>query len=176
MAESLRDILEAAARGVFPAADGGVTVVPQHGQRDAGVIAFTAHSVVFTDEAEGWVRETLGALDCDPLAAAMHPRFLTALAARTGRAVDTVDVLLTGAPLPGGRNRRWRRSPMPGIRGWSRRAGGATGCGCGRWTAGCWCWAVGSPGGWRSRWRWRRGAPPGAGAAAGGGGAAAGRG
>ncbi len=101
MAESLRDILEAAARGVFPAADGGVTVVPQHGERDAGVIAFTAHSVVFTDEAEGWVRETLGALDCDPLAAAMHPRFLTALAARTGRAVDTVDVLLTGAPLPG---------------------------------------------------------------------------
>ncbi|UAX56015.1 GNAT family N-acetyltransferase [Streptomyces sp. A144] len=101
MAESLRDILEAAARGVFPAADGGVTVVPQHGERDAGVIAFTGHSVVFTDEAEGWVRETLGALDCDPLAAAMHPRFLTALAARTGRAVDTVDVLLTGAPLPG---------------------------------------------------------------------------
>ncbi|MET8817791.1 MULTISPECIES: GNAT family N-acetyltransferase [Streptomyces] len=101
MAESLRDILEAAARGVFPAADGGVTVVPQHGERDAGVIAFTAHSVVFTDEAEGWVRETLGALDCDPLAAAMHPRFLTALAARTGRVVDTVDVLLTGAPLPG---------------------------------------------------------------------------
>ncbi len=157
MAESLRDILEAAARGVFPAADGGVTVVPQHGERDAGVIAFTAHSVVFTDDAEGWVRETLGALDCDPLAAAMHPRFLTALAARTGRAVDTVDVLLTGAPLPGRPEPALEEVADAGHPRWSRRAGGATGCGCGRWTAGCWCWAVGSPGGWRSRWRWRRG-------------------
>ncbi|WP_053662715.1 GNAT family N-acetyltransferase [Streptomyces sp. NRRL F-7442] len=101
MAESLRDILDAAARGVFPPADGGTSVVPQHAGRDAGVIAFTAHSVVFTDEDEGWVRGTLAALDCDPLAAAMHPRFLTAFAERTGRTTDTVDVLLTGAPLPG---------------------------------------------------------------------------
>lgn len=101
MAESLRDILEAAGRGVFPVADGGVTVVPQHGDRDAGVIAFTAHSVVFTDESQGWVRETLGALGCDPLAAAMHPRFLSAFGERTGRVTDTVDVLLTGDPLPG---------------------------------------------------------------------------
>lgn len=52
MAESLREILDAAARGVFPAADGGTSVVPQFGGRDAGVIAFTAHSVVFTDEDE----------------------------------------------------------------------------------------------------------------------------
>ncbi|GGQ48537.1 GNAT family N-acetyltransferase [Streptomyces mutabilis] len=101
MTQSLRDILEAAARGVFPAADGGTTVVRQHGDRDAGVIAFTAHSVVFTDEEEGWVRETLGALRCDPLAATLNFGFLAALAARTGRATDTIDVLLTGAPLPG---------------------------------------------------------------------------
>ncbi|MGC9440974.1 GNAT family N-acetyltransferase [Streptomyces sp. WG5] len=101
MAESLRDILDAAARGVFPAADGGTTVVPQHGPRDAGVIAFTAHSVVFTDEDEGWVRETLGALRCDALAATMNARFLAAFMARTGRTTDTIDVLLTGAPLAG---------------------------------------------------------------------------
>ncbi|WP_217246847.1 GNAT family N-acetyltransferase [Streptomyces sp. AC602_WCS936] len=101
MAESLRDILEAAGRGVFPVADGGITVVPQHGDRDAGVIAFTAHSVVFTDEEEGWVRETLGALRCDPLAAAMNSRFLSAFGERAGRTNDTIDVLLTGAPLPG---------------------------------------------------------------------------
>ncbi|MFE0812145.1 GNAT family N-acetyltransferase [Streptomyces sp. NPDC058848] len=101
MAESLRDILEAAGRGAFPVADGGITVVPQHGDRDAGVIAFTAHSVVFTDEAEGWVRGTLEALRCDPLAAAMNPRFLSAFGERAGRVTDTVDVLLTGAPLPG---------------------------------------------------------------------------
>ncbi|NEC36032.1 GNAT family N-acetyltransferase, partial [Streptomyces rubrogriseus] len=102
MAESLRDILDAAARGVFPAADGGTSVVPQFGDRDAGVIAFTAHSVVFTDEAdEGWVRGTLASLGCDPLAATMNSRFLAAFAERTGRATDTIDVLLTGAPLPG---------------------------------------------------------------------------
>ncbi|MGC0385225.1 N-acetyltransferase family protein [Streptomyces sp. SAI-129] len=102
MAESLRDILDAAARGVFPPADGGTSIVPQFGGRDAGVIAFTAHSVVFTDEAdEGWVRGTLASLGCDPLAATMNSRFLAAFAERTGRVTDTIDVLLTGAPLPG---------------------------------------------------------------------------
>lgn len=156
MAESLREILDAAARGVFPAADGGTSVVPQFGGRDAGVIAFTAHSVVFTDEDEGWVRRTLASLGCDPLAATMNARFLAAFAERTGRATDTIDVLLTGAPLPGRPEGRWRRSPILGIPGWSRPGGGATGCGCGRRTAGCWCWAAGSAGGWRSPWRWRR--------------------
>ncbi|MGW4432905.1 N-acetyltransferase family protein [Streptomyces tendae] len=102
MAESLRDILDAVARGVFPAADGATSVVPQFGGRDAGVIAFTAHSVVFTDEADkGWVRGTLASLGCDPLAAAMNSRFLAAFAERTGRTTDTIDVLLTGGPLPG---------------------------------------------------------------------------
>ncbi|WP_225634898.1 GNAT family N-acetyltransferase [Streptomyces solaniscabiei] len=99
--ESLREILDAAARGVFPPPDGGTTVVAQPGPRDAGVIAFTGHSVVFTDEDEGWVRETLGALECDVLAATMHARFLAALMERTGRTTDTIDVLLTGAPLGG---------------------------------------------------------------------------
>jgi GNAT superfamily N-acetyltransferase len=102
VAESLRDILDAAARGVFPPTDGGTSIVPQFGGRDAGVIAFTAHSVVFTDEAdEGWVRGTLASLGCDPLAATMNSRFLAAFAERTGRVTDTIDVLLTGAPLPG---------------------------------------------------------------------------
>ncbi|MGW2820711.1 N-acetyltransferase family protein [Streptomyces sp. NPDC001443] len=102
MTRNLRDILEAAARGVFPAADGGTTVVPQHSPRDAGVIAFTAHSVVFTDEDPRWVREALAAVDCDALAASMNPRFLTALLDRTGRRHDTIDLLLAGSPLPGG--------------------------------------------------------------------------
>lgn len=101
MAQTLRDILDAAARGVFPPADGGTTVVAQHGPRDAGVIAFTAHSVVFTDEDPRWVRQALRAADCDPLAAAMNPRFLTALLDRTGRATDTIDLLAVGSPLPG---------------------------------------------------------------------------
>ncbi|MFE2100577.1 GNAT family N-acetyltransferase [Streptomyces sp. PTD9-10] len=101
--ETLRDILDAAAQGVFPPADGGTTVVPQPSPRDAGVLAFTAHSVVFTDEDPAWVRETLRTVteECDALAATMNPRFLTALTDRTGRRTDTVDVMLVGSPLPG---------------------------------------------------------------------------
>ena len=49
MRATLAEILDAAARGQFPAPDGTTTVVAQPSQRDAGVIAFTAHSVVFTD-------------------------------------------------------------------------------------------------------------------------------
>ncbi|RII15667.1 hypothetical protein DSC45_17700 [Streptomyces sp. YIM 130001] len=94
-------ILDAAAHGRFPAADGSVTVVPQPDRRDAGVIAFTAHSVVFTDEDPQWVRETLAGLDCDTLAATMNPRFLAALMDRTGRAMDTVDLLTVSDALPG---------------------------------------------------------------------------
>ncbi|MFJ3308186.1 GNAT family N-acetyltransferase [Streptomyces sp. NPDC086549] len=103
MAETLRDILDAAARGVFPPDDGRTTVVPQHAHRDAGVIAFTAHSVVFTDEDPQWVRETLRAVadGCDVLAATMNARFLAALLERTGRTTDTIDALVVGAPLPG---------------------------------------------------------------------------
>ncbi|KUN81891.1 GCN5 family acetyltransferase [Streptomyces bungoensis] len=100
--ETLRDILDAAALGVFPPADGGVTVVPQASPRDAGVLSFTAHSVVFTDEDPRWVHDALGAVDCDPLAAPMNPAFLAAFLARTGRRTETVDALLVGSPLPGG--------------------------------------------------------------------------
>jgi GNAT superfamily N-acetyltransferase len=99
--QSLRDILDAAAAGVFPPADGGTTVVPQPSPRDAGVVSFTAHSVVFTDEDPDWVRETLRGADCDALAAPLNPRFLTALLDRTGRRTETVDALLVGGPLPG---------------------------------------------------------------------------
>ncbi|OIJ88735.1 GNAT family N-acetyltransferase [Streptomyces colonosanans] len=101
MPDSLREILDAAARGVFPPADGGTTVVRQHAHRDAGVLAFTAHSVVFTDEDPRWVRETLHCLDCDALAAAMNPRFLAAFMERTGRTHDTIDLLSVATPLPG---------------------------------------------------------------------------
>ncbi|WP_330459917.1 GNAT family N-acetyltransferase [Streptomyces sp. NBC_00820] len=99
--ETLRDVLDAAARGVFPPADGRTTVVAQHCDRDAGVVAFTGHSVVFTDEDPRWVYDTLRGLDCDPLAASLNPRFLAAFMDRTGRRTETVDAVLVGAPLPG---------------------------------------------------------------------------
>ncbi|WEH15186.1 GNAT family N-acetyltransferase [Streptomyces sp. VNUA24] len=98
---SLRDVVDAAAGGVFPPADGRTTVVAQHAHRDAGVLCFTAHSVVFTDEDPRWVYETLAAAECDPLSASMNPGFLAALMARTGRVCETVDAMLVASPLPG---------------------------------------------------------------------------
>jgi hypothetical protein len=100
--QSLAEILTAAAGGDFPAADGSVRVVAQPSPRDAGVVAFTAHAVVFVDLADpAWVHATLAGLGCDPLAAAMHPRFLTALLEHTGRTTDTIDLLTVAAARPG---------------------------------------------------------------------------
>lgn len=99
---TLGTILDAAAHGRFPPPDGTTTVVPQPCHRDAGVLAFTAHSVVFTDEDPRWVHATLAALDCDPLAATMNPLFLAAFLDRTGRATDTTDLLTVADALPGG--------------------------------------------------------------------------
>ncbi|WP_330294881.1 GNAT family N-acetyltransferase [Streptomyces sp. NBC_00503] len=101
MSLSLAEILDEAAAGRFPAPDGTTTVVPQPNARDAGVLAFTAHSVVFTDEDPDWVRSTLAAIDCDGLAATMNPRFLVALLDRTGRSHDTTDLLTVAEALPG---------------------------------------------------------------------------
>lgn len=99
--ETLRDILDSVARDVFPPADGRTTVLPQPSLRDAGVLAFTAHSVVLTDEDPAWVYDTLREVDCDALAAPMNPRFLAALMERTGRGAETVDAVLVAEPLPG---------------------------------------------------------------------------
>nr|WP_246619508.1 GNAT family N-acetyltransferase [Streptomyces corallincola] len=99
--EDLRDVVAAVGSGCLPPADGRTVVVPQAGERDAGVLAFTGHSVVFTDEDPEWVRAALAATGADPLAAPLSPAFLAALQARTGRVCDTVDVLLTATPLPG---------------------------------------------------------------------------
>ncbi|RAO28027.1 hypothetical protein PSN13_05915 [Micromonospora saelicesensis] len=98
---TLADILDAAAHGRFPPPDGGTTVVPQPSRRDAGVIAFTGHSVVFTDEDPQWVRRALAKLDCDSLAATMNPRFLGALLDRTRRSMDTIDLLTVASCLDG---------------------------------------------------------------------------
>jgi GNAT superfamily N-acetyltransferase len=136
VARSLREILEAAARGAFPPADGRTTVVPQPSHRDAGVLAFTAHAVVVTDEDPAWVYDTLRGVDCDPLAAPMHPRFLAALLERTGRTCETVDAVLVGSPLPGapplaleeiedtGHPRiRYARGRRDDVRAWTAQGG-----------------------------------------------------
>ncbi|MET9221000.1 GNAT family N-acetyltransferase [Streptomyces sp. NPDC003300] len=121
---SLRSLLDAAARGDFPPADGTVTFVAQPSARDAGVIAFTAHTVVFADIADasgtagtGSTGSTAGTAECpapedtgaglrallppDDLSAPLNPPFLTALCARTGRVVNNLDLLALAARLPG---------------------------------------------------------------------------
>ncbi|QNP70068.1 GNAT family N-acetyltransferase [Streptomyces roseirectus] len=99
--ETLRDILDGAADAVFPPPDGRVTVVPQMSARDAGVLSFTAHAVVFLDEDPDWVRAQLAGVDCDELSAPMHPAFLAALLARTGRRAETIDAMLVARPRAG---------------------------------------------------------------------------
>ncbi|MFJ8472439.1 GNAT family N-acetyltransferase [Kitasatospora sp. NPDC094011] len=98
----LAEILADAAGGVFPPPDGTVTVVPQPSPREAGVIGFAAHAVVFTDQDPAWVRATLAADPGDPLAAPLCPPFLSAFAARTGRTVNNIDLLTVADRLPGG--------------------------------------------------------------------------
>ncbi|NEC87413.1 GNAT family N-acetyltransferase [Streptomyces sp. SID12501] len=101
MGETLKDILDSVARGVFPPPDGRTTIVPQASHRDAGVLSFTAHAVVFTDEDPEWVRRTLAGVDSDALSAPMNPRFLAALMDRTGRSNETIDLLAVASPVPG---------------------------------------------------------------------------
>ncbi|PZG17373.1 GNAT family N-acetyltransferase [Nonomuraea aridisoli] len=93
---SLAEFLADAQRGCLPVADGGVTVVPQPSARDLGVLAFTAHSVVFADVEPEWVRERLPAGD---LSAPLSPPFLQDLGVRTRRHVGTIDLLVLAAPV-----------------------------------------------------------------------------
>ncbi|WP_188197422.1 GNAT family N-acetyltransferase [Nonomuraea sp. SYSU D8015] len=95
---SLADLLADVERGRTPEADGGLTILPQPSPRDAGVIAFTGHHVVFADLAPEWIRDRLPP---DDLSAPLGPPFLQALAERTGRGIGTVDLLGLARPLGG---------------------------------------------------------------------------
>lgn len=98
MGQSLTDILDDVAAGRFPPADGGVTILPQPSARDAGVIGFTAHAVIFIDADPDWVASQLPPGD---LSGPLSPAFLQALCLRTGRTGHSQDVLTIAAPLPG---------------------------------------------------------------------------
>jgi hypothetical protein len=91
-------ILTDAAAGRFPPADGGVTILPQPSERDAGVIAFTAHSVIFTDADPDWVISQLPPGD---VAGPMNATFLAALGEATNRHPGSVDLLTAAESLPG---------------------------------------------------------------------------
>jgi len=96
--QALAAILEAVANGQYPPADGRVTIVPQPSARDAGVFAFTAHSVIFADADPDWIAAQLPPGD---LSAALSPRFLHALATRLGREAHQTDMLVCAAALAG---------------------------------------------------------------------------
>jgi GNAT superfamily N-acetyltransferase len=95
---SLSLVLDGVAAGRYPPADGGVTVVPQPSPRDAGVIGFTAHAVVFVDADPNWVR---GQLPPGDLSGPLTPGFLQALCQHTGRRAHSIDLLCVSARLPG---------------------------------------------------------------------------
>jgi GNAT superfamily N-acetyltransferase len=94
----LAALLDGVAAGRYPPPDGGVTILPQPSPRDAGVLAFTAHSVVFTDADPAWVR---GQLPPGDLSGPLLPRFLQVLCAETGRRANSTDILCAAAALPG---------------------------------------------------------------------------
>ncbi len=94
----LAALLAGLAAGVFPAADGTVTVLPQPSPRDAGVLALTAHTVIFADVDPAWVRQRLPA---DDLSAPLNPPFLAELSRLTGRRVNNIDMLCFAPALPG---------------------------------------------------------------------------
>ncbi len=95
---ALAAILAAAAAGQFPPADGAVTFLSQPGARDAGVIGFTGHAVIFADAERSWLSAQLPAGD---LSAPLSPDFLAALGAQTGRVVHNIDMLTCAGALPG---------------------------------------------------------------------------
>lgn len=98
MSGGLAALLADVAAGRYPPADGTVTVMPQPSPRDAGVLAFTAHSVVFIDADPVWVR---GLLPSDDLAGPMLPSFVQTLCARIGRQATSTDMLCVAEARPG---------------------------------------------------------------------------
>jgi GNAT superfamily N-acetyltransferase len=92
---TLADILTRASAGRMPQPGAGPTIVPQPSSRDAGVIAFTGHSVIFADVDEDWI---LSLLAEDDLSAPLTPPFLSALEDRMNRRVDNIDILALASP------------------------------------------------------------------------------
>ena len=96
--QALAAILDAAAAGTYPPADGTVTILGQPSHRDAGVISLTGCSVVFANTDPAWIEAQLPPGDLsEPLSA----RFLAALGQRLGRRSRGVDMLTCAAAMAG---------------------------------------------------------------------------
>ena len=93
---TLADILRGIERGVFPAPDLGVTVVPAPSPREACVVALTGHIVIAADVDPAWVAERVPPGD---LSAPTNPPFLSALEQLTARRVNAIDAMLLAPAL-----------------------------------------------------------------------------
>ena len=92
----LRQILQEAAHGRPPVADGGLTVLPALPAGRHCVVAFTAHHVIAADIDEDTVRQRL---DPDDLSQPLGAHFLMFLAGWVGASPGPIDMVMT-APAP----------------------------------------------------------------------------
>ena len=106
----LADLLDGAAAGDFPPADGAVEILAQPADRDAGVLGFTAHAVVFADADPGWVAAQLPP---DDLAAPLSASFLHTLGVRLGRSSHSVDLLTCAESIDGPPDPALRLTELP---------------------------------------------------------------
>lgn len=93
---TLADILRGIEGGVFPAPDLSITVVPAPSEREACVVALTAHIVIAADVSPAWVA---GLIPDGNLSAPLNPPFLYALEQLTGRRVSAIDQMLLAPAL-----------------------------------------------------------------------------
>ncbi|HJQ75086.1 MAG TPA: hypothetical protein VJ814_09380 [Gaiellaceae bacterium] len=93
---ALADLLDAAARGAYPEADGRVEVLPSPPGLADAVVAFTAHTVVAADVDPADVAAQLPA---DSLSAPLQPPFLGWLAGQLRSEAGSVDVLLVAGDV-----------------------------------------------------------------------------
>ena len=89
--EPVLHLLRRAAAGDPPPPDGSITVVPMPPGPAAGVLAFTAHSVVAADVEPEWVAARLPVGD---LSAPLGPSFLNELGTHLGRTCGSLDAVL----------------------------------------------------------------------------------
>jgi hypothetical protein len=94
----LAALLNDAARGEFPAADGRVELLPPPPGLAMAVVGFTARYVIATSAPELWV---LARLPDGDLLAPMGPRFLADLGAELGLRDDGIDIVLAACGLDG---------------------------------------------------------------------------
>lgn len=95
MTLTLGALLRDVEQGVFPPADGGLTLLPPPAPGTSAVLAFTGHLVVAAPVDLAWIRTVLAPGE---LSEVFLPPFLGPLAERTGLRANAIDLLLLAPP------------------------------------------------------------------------------